>query len=85
VIAILIVAIILFSVYARIQFIQRVEGERTEANKKFAQLELQALQAQMNPHFVFNALSSIQYYILNNDIEAANDYLSRFSRLMRLF
>ena len=39
----------------------------------------------MNPHFVFNALSSIQYYILNNDIEAANDYLSRFSRLMRLF
>jgi len=85
VIVILIVAIILFSVYARIQFIQRVEGERTEANKKFAQLELQALQAQMNPHFVFNALSSIQYYILNNDIEAANDYLSRFSRLMRLF
>ncbi|MFY7828615.1 MAG: two-component regulator propeller domain-containing protein [Flectobacillus sp.] len=75
----------IFVVYARIKFIQKVESERTAANKRFAQLELQALQAQMNPHFVFNALSSIQYYILNNNIEAANDYLSRFSRLMRLF
>lgn len=76
---------VILALYARIKFIRKAESERTAANKRFAQLELQALQAQMNPHFVFNALSSIQYYILNNDIEAANDYLSRFSRLMRLF
>ena len=44
-----------------------------------------ALQAQMNPHFVFNALSAIQNFILNNNAEEATDYLSRFSRLMRLF
>jgi ligand-binding sensor domain-containing protein/two-component sensor histidine kinase len=61
------------------------EEQKTEINKKFAELELQALQAQMNPHFVFNALSAIQNFILNNNAEQATDYLSRFSRLMRLF
>lgn len=56
-----------------------------EISKKFAELELQALQSQMNPHFVFNALSSIQSFILNKDTNAANDYLTNFSKLIRLF
>jgi ligand-binding sensor domain-containing protein len=77
-------AIILFF-YLRTKNIQKKEQERTEINKKFAELELQALQAQMNPHFVFNALSAIQNFILNNNTEEATDYLSKFSRLMRLF
>ncbi len=45
--------------------------------------ELSALKAQMNPHFVFNALNSIQDYILMNQTELANDYLGKFARLMR--
>lgn len=45
--------------------------------------ELTALKAQMNPHFVFNALNSIQDYILLNQTELANDYLGKFARLMR--
>lgn len=63
--------------------------KNTEKNlrvsKKLAELELQALQSQMNPHFVFNALSSIQSFILNKDTNAANEFLANFSRLIRLF
>jgi ligand-binding sensor domain-containing protein/uncharacterized membrane-anchored protein YhcB (DUF1043 family) len=82
--SIIIGGIILFF-YLRTLNIKKKEQEKTEVNKKFAELELQALQAQMNPHFVFNALSAIQNFILNNNTEEATDYLSRFSRLMRLF
>ncbi len=78
-------SLILAVFYIRTRNIQKKEQEKTEVNKKFAELELQALQAQMNPHFVFNALSAIQNFILNNNTEEATDYLSRFSRLMRLF
>lgn len=45
--------------------------------------QLTALKAQMNPHFVFNALNSIQDFVLRNDIKNANLYLGRFSELMR--
>lgn len=56
-----------------------------EANRSKAELELRALQMQMNPHFVFNALNSIQSYVMNQDTLTANLYLSKFSRLIRLF
>jgi len=47
-------------------------------------LERQALQAQMNPHFIFNCLHSIQSFIMSNDKDAAMNYLSRFAKLIRL-
>ncbi len=47
------------------------------------QLERSALQAQMNPHFIFNCLNSIQSYILQNNKEKAVEYLSRFAKLVR--
>ena len=78
-------SLIISAFFIRTRNIKKKEQEKTEVNKKFAELELQALQAQMNPHFVFNALSAIQNFILNNNTEEATDYLSRFSRLMRLF
>ncbi|MCE7935944.1 MAG: histidine kinase, partial [Chlorobi bacterium CHB2] len=43
-----------------------------------------AFRAQVNPHFLFNALNSIQYFLVSHDSESANRYLSRFARLMRL-
>lgn len=46
-------------------------------------LRMQALQAQMNPHFVFNALNAIQKYLTTNEQEAAMMYLSRFAKLTR--
>ena len=45
--------------------------------------ELKALRAQMNPHFIFNALNSIQKYILSNEPDEAYEYLGKFSVLMR--
>lgn len=48
------------------------------------QSELRALRAQFNPHFLFNALASIQQFVLNADRVKANHFLTRFSRLMRL-
>jgi sensor histidine kinase YesM len=46
-------------------------------------LKLKALRAQMNPHFTFNVMTSIQHFIINKDEESAIRYLSKFSKLMR--
>jgi len=51
---------------------------------KASELEMQALRAQMNPHFIFNSLNSINMFILENNKLQASEYLSRFSRLVRL-
>lgn len=46
-------------------------------------LALKSLRSQMNPHFIFNALNSVNHYIAQKDERSANKYLSEFSRLMR--
>ena len=58
---------------------------RGSKQKKIASelLTLQGLRSQMNPHFIFNALNSVNHYIAGNDERKANKYLSEFSRLMR--
>ncbi len=48
------------------------------------QLALKSLRSQMNPHFIFNALNSVNQFISQNDERTANKFLSEFSRLMRL-
>ncbi len=63
---------------------EAVEKEK-QLNRRMATLELSALKAQMNPHFVFNALGAIQYYIQVHEVEAADAYLTRFAQLMRRF
>lgn len=62
---------------------QRNKTYHETAKKQKLHLELQALYAQLNPHFVFNALNSIQGLINQQDIKGANEYLSDFARLMR--
>lgn len=52
-------------------------------DRKILLLEQQALQTQMNPHFIFNALNSIKLYIINNDQRQAVYYLNKFSKLIR--
>jgi Histidine kinase len=66
--------------------IQKLESEKTksELQQQATQLEMQALRAQMNPHFIFNCLSSINRFILKNETESASDYLTKFSRLIRM-
>ncbi len=58
--------------------------KQTELQQRATELEMQALRAQMNPHFIFNCLSSINRFILKNETESASDYLTRFSRLIRM-
>lgn len=80
----LLVGITFLAVRFRIQQIRQTESLKTDFEKRLANVELNALRAQMNPHFIFNCLNSIDYYIIKNDTETASDYLNRFSRLIRL-
>jgi ligand-binding sensor domain-containing protein len=68
----------------RLRKIQVREEKITDLNKTLMSLKLKALRAQMNPHFTFNVMNSIQHFIATKDGEAANRYLSRFSKLIRL-
>lgn len=61
-----------------------IRHRNLENNKHTLQLELRSLRAQMNPHFIFNSLSSIHRFIWSNNQEEASDYLTKFSRLMRM-
>ena len=63
---------------------QHIRQLETEFEQKLADTEMTALRAQMNPHFIFNCLNSIKLYTLQNDADKASDYLTKFSRLIRL-
>ncbi len=77
------IAITGWLVNARNKKLRNKLKEQNRQDKQFAALEQQALQAQMNPHFIFNCLNSIQQYILTNDKEKANEYLTGFASLIR--
>lgn len=57
--------------------------ERNDLKQRLVESEQMALRAQMNPHFIFNSLNSIQYFVTENDKKSANLYLSIFSELIR--
>lgn len=61
-----------------------IKLQEAEFASKIAETEMTALRAQMNPHFIFNCLNSIKLYTLENDAQTASDYLTKFSRLIRL-
>ena len=72
--------------YLRIRRIRRkhdVECKVLEIQKEVFELEQKSLRLQMNPHFLFNSLNSIQSFVIKNDTDKAIYYLSRFSQLMR--
>jgi LytS/YehU family sensor histidine kinase len=57
--------------------------QEAEFSTKVANTELKALRAQMNPHFIFNSLNSINDYISKNDVDSASRYLTKFAKIMR--
>lgn len=63
---------------------QKEKQLRLEYERQLAQLEMQSLRSQMNPHFIFNSLNSIRYQIQTAQYKNASDYLMRFSKLLRL-
>ena len=62
-----------------------IEKKRTEAalKQKIAEIQMQVLRAQMNPHFIFNSLNSIENFMMQNEKRLASDYLNKFTRLIR--
>ncbi len=64
---------------------QKRHNKAVELNRKTQELELMALRSQMNPHFVHNSLNAIQYYVQMNDVDKSEEYLTKFSELIRLF
>jgi hypothetical protein len=69
--------------YRRIRIVRKREQEKNFYNNRMLEYELRALKAQMNPHFIFNAVASIQNFIMSNDAKSANKYLVKFSKLIR--
>lgn len=59
------------------------EKLKIEFNKRVSEIEMQALRAQMNPHFLFNSINSIKYYALSKDKDATAEYLTKFALLVR--
>jgi len=81
---ILIAAILMAIIYFYLKNRTNQLKKENLIQKEITSLERAALQAQMDPHFIFNCLNSIQNYILKNDKKKAVEFLSRFAKLVRL-
>lgn len=75
--------LLVFNQY-RINTHRKNDKEKFQLQNQLSEMRLEALRAQMNPHFIFNALNSINRYIIRNSKETASEYLIKFSKLMRI-
>jgi LytS/YehU family sensor histidine kinase len=82
-ICIVLISLTWLFVSIRIKAIRYRQEEERLLMRKMSEMEHMALQSQMNPHFIFNCLNSIQQYIFDQDIFAANKYITGFSKLIR--
>jgi tetratricopeptide (TPR) repeat protein len=78
--------VISFGAFSRFRYIRKVDKEKLTAQfkRQLAQANAKALRAQMNPHFIFNCLNSINCFIIDQEHQVASEYLIKFSRLIRL-
>ncbi len=74
--------LVIHFIYSRQRKLLRTERRENEFQKRIDQLKMQALQSQMNPHFIFNTLNGIQDYLLSKNSEKAINSLSDFSRML---
>ncbi len=84
----IVTSIIVLTVYIifrlRLRNIKRTQKQEYERKVEMSKIELKALRSQMNPHFIFNSLNSIQHYIYNSKSDEAIKYLNKFARLVRI-
>jgi ligand-binding sensor domain-containing protein len=73
----------LYVVYWRIQRLKKQNTERLNYQSQITELKQKGLASMMNPHFIFNSLNSIQYFVNSNNLWQANEYLSQFGKLIR--
>jgi ligand-binding sensor domain-containing protein len=67
-----------------IKYNKKKDREKLELANRMNELKHQAVAAMMNPHFIFNSLSSVQYLVNMNKQKEANDYISLMARLVRM-
>jgi ligand-binding sensor domain-containing protein len=83
--AVLVLSYIAFLLFKwRTMIIQKRTAVKSDFEKKILETEMSTLRAQMNPHFIFNSLNSVNHYILMADRDTASFYLTKFSKLIRL-
>jgi hypothetical protein len=82
-ISLTLISLIALAIWLRYNRILKQELQKNALKMRMYELESKAVKAQMNPHFIFNALSSIQEFVLSDDNENAYKYLSKFSKLVR--
>ncbi|WP_143309989.1 sensor histidine kinase [Chitinophaga vietnamensis] len=82
---VLVLGLLLILVILRyiVRRIKQAEKRKTEYNRRIAELEAKALTNQMNPHFIFNSLNSVQHLILEKEEKQALNFLADFATLMR--
>lgn len=82
------ILVVVTSVFLILYFRQRHQKkravEKAETVHQMAELEMQSLRSQLNPHFMFNSLNSIQTLIMKEQTDKSQSYLSRFARLLRM-
>ncbi len=78
----LLIAAVYWSVSLMLKRRLNAQRRRLEQKRKISELQLKSLQAQMNPHFMNNALGAIQYYIHKKDTDKADEYLANFALLI---
>ncbi|CAM1357039.1 sensor histidine kinase [Tenacibaculum halocynthiae] len=81
------IGILLFSFYlfykSKVNRIKKEEEIKQDILKRISATKIEALQSQMNPHFIFNAMNSIQNFIIDNDVDNSLKYMGEFSKLIR--
>jgi len=80
----IVILLIYMTFLFRLRYVQRKQKLDFERKVEMSKIELKALRAQMNPHFVFNSLNAIQHYIFNTRSDEAVKYLNKFAKLVRI-
>jgi hypothetical protein len=81
---VLVVSLLVFFVtFVRIREVRKKQVEKEKVQRRIAELELNVLLAQMNPHFIFNSLNSLKYFLNTEDIARADEFIDNFAFLLR--
>lgn len=81
--ALLLTTAIIYLYFNRLNHYKKKIRQKQQVAAKYTELEQKILLAQLNPHFIFNCLNSIQSFVLTNDVEGANTYITVFGSLVR--
>ncbi len=79
----IILGLIYFLFKRKINLVRKREREKAENEIKLSELEMASLRSQMNPHFLFNSLSSLRYLVMTSDTKKATQFILKLSKLLR--